>query len=734
MRFKRFLPAMIPLALCAAELPPFPPTGYFTPECLASFPQPEFRRETEAALDAAQAGKAERLRLLAALKAAGSSRCTAVAKRMEILDSLIAYVADRLDAGTAESLLFAWSAHEELEMLAGYFTEEAKLLQEMKNASAPRSYSVRDFGARGDGRTDDGPAIRRALEAAAAAKSPVRLLFPAGTYRIVPERDWPERCSWKNRLSGGVSSWNAEVLKKAHLRLLSPENLTLEGEAERTRLLFTNPALCGIRILGGYHTTLRNLTLDYETPPFTQGRIVAANAERTRLEVEIDEGFPSPLAPNLLEAPSRRLTPLSPETRTYLPGTFPLGKVEPLGGRKFRVELGSFHAGTARTSLAPGNPVVITGRYDSRCANAISSILSKFDHFDAITVHSSPSWTWHLLSYAPILQNCRVEPEPGTARLISTNGDGLMFAAIGKVGPYLEHCTFSSMEDDGINLAASTVALTAVTPDGLRTLPERTMSNTSGVLILDGNTGKVKAVRRIVRRNGRTEYATPLPPGIATRETLRQPTLTEDQKREQKTMYLQKKVLRPDRVQPLGGCFSGSAIVNCTYRNVRGLGVQLTAPGVRVEDSTFDTITGPGVSITALCPWELYFSARNSVVRNCRFRNTGGSAIYVRCIPPYAEGNMEASSIHHLRLEGNEMETSGKPALTLWNCADVRVVGNRIRRSAPPGPAVSLNRIADIRFEDNTFLLPEGSSPFAFIDPAEENKLKNINSKVISNE
>ena len=390
------------------------------------------------------------------------------------------------------------------------------LTQELENAPKPQNLSVRDFGARGDGKSDDGPAIRRALEAAAAAKSPVRLHFPAGTYRIEPESRPPERRAWRNRISGGFSSWNADTLNQAHLRLLSPEHLTLEGEAGQTRLLFTNPALCGIRILGGYHTTLRNLTLDYETPPFTQGRIVAANAERTRLEVEINEGFPSPLAPNLLKAPSRRLTPLSPETRTYLPGTFPLGKVEPLGGRKFRIELGSFHAGTARTSLAPGNPVVITGRYDSRCANAISSILSKFDHFDAITVHSSPSWTWHLLSYAPILQNCRVEPEPGTARLISTNGDGLMFAAIGKVGPYLEHCTFSSMEDDGINLAASTVALTAVTPDGLRTLPERTMSNTSGVLILDGNTGKVKAVRRIVRRNGHPEYATPLPPGIAT--------------------------------------------------------------------------------------------------------------------------------------------------------------------------------------------------------------------------
>ena len=41
MRFKLSLLAAIPLALCAAEKPFSAPTGYFTPECLASFPQAE---------------------------------------------------------------------------------------------------------------------------------------------------------------------------------------------------------------------------------------------------------------------------------------------------------------------------------------------------------------------------------------------------------------------------------------------------------------------------------------------------------------------------------------------------------------------------------------------------------------------------------------------------------------------------------------------------------------------
>ena len=411
------------------------------------------------------------------------------------------------------------------------------------------------------------------------------LHFPAGTYRI--ER----RAARRNAAPGGTASpagsppGTPTHLNQAHLRLLSPEHLTLEGEggADPATLHESRP-LRRSGFSGDTIRTLRNLTLDYETPPFTQGRIVAANAERTRLEVEINEGFPSPLAPNLLKAPSRRLTPLSPETRTYLPGTFPLGKVEPLGGRKFRIELGQFSRGNrahqprSRQSGGHHRPVRLPVRQCDQF-NLVEVRPFRRDHRSQLSLLDLASA--ELRADPAKLPRRTGAGEPRASS--PTNGDGLMFAAIGKVGPYLEHCTFSSMEDDGINLAASTVALTAVTPDGLRTLPERTMSNTSGVLILDGNTGKVKAVRRIVRRNGHPEYATPLPPGIATRETLRQPTLTEDQKREQKTMYLQKKVLRPDRVQPLGGCFSGSAIVNCTYRNVRGLGVQLTAPGVRVE-------------------------------------------------------------------------------------------------------------------------------------------------------
>src|SRR5579875_3480587 len=48
-------------------------------------------------------------------------------------------------------------------------------------ASAVPTYNVRTFGATGDGKTVDTPAINKAIEAAAAAGGGT-VLFPAGTY------------------------------------------------------------------------------------------------------------------------------------------------------------------------------------------------------------------------------------------------------------------------------------------------------------------------------------------------------------------------------------------------------------------------------------------------------------------------------------------------------------------------------------------------------------------------
>ena len=59
---------------------------------------------------------------------------------------------------------------------------------ERPSPNSPVKFTVRDYGARGDGRADDSDAIQRAIDAASAeakrGRGGVAVFMPAGTYQI----------------------------------------------------------------------------------------------------------------------------------------------------------------------------------------------------------------------------------------------------------------------------------------------------------------------------------------------------------------------------------------------------------------------------------------------------------------------------------------------------------------------------------------------------------------------
>lgn len=697
-------------------------TGYFTPECLKMFPENEFRADIESALKRAEKNEPAIEALCAQLQKDGSPRFNAVKKRAKILNALRQYASTRFASGSSEMLLCSWATHKEMQMLLDYFESEAKLQTELHTLPAPQIFSAASFGAKGNGKGNDGPAIRKAIDAAAALGKPAKVFLPAGTYRIEPDPNLPEIKGWINRLSNRSTSWNIAVLQLAHLRLVNPNHITLEGEPG-TKLLFTNPALCGIRILGGYHTTLRNLTIDYETLPFTQGEIISATSDRSTIEVKIDPGFPFPDSPDFLNAPSRRITPIDPASRNYLWGTYPIGKVEALDERRFRIQIKTFRVEEERINLNPGNLVVITGRYDAAKANAVNSMLSKFDVYENIVIHSSPSWAFMEFSEAPILTGCRVETPQKSSRATSTNGDGLMaFAA--HVGPYLENCHFSSTEDDGVNLQAATTVITAVCDNG-RYMEPRGEMREPGVLVIDGNNGKIKAVARIIENHGKPEFSPPLPNTVISSADLKQKILSMNEQLQQKTMYQKEKVVKPDVIISLDRTAGGTSIVNCSFQNIRGLGIQLSAPSVWVENSVFDTLTSAGISVTALTPWGMYYSTHNSAIYNCTFRNAA-KGILLQYIRPYSDSPaLTPRSLTGILIENNTFEQIRWEAIHLENCSDILLRGNRI--SLPPGKkhqAIYLNNCRDIIAEGNT-LNPSTNRPlYLFANPEDENNFR----------
>ena len=304
------------------------------------------------------------------------------------------------------------------------------------------------------------------------------------------------------------------------------------------------------------------------------------------------------------------------------------------------------------------------------------------------------------MSIAPTLRNCAVKPPVGSTRLVSSNADGIMVAwGVTIVGPYVDNCQFVSLEDDGINVHAGSVTIDDILDDGLRVQPEWLLEPNSELYITDSMTGQVKAVAKTMERDGKQEFHPPLPASIITRKHLKSKA-TQSVEAHLRPFQIER-TEKPDQATISRGQYGGTILANSIWTNIRGHGVQLTSPSVWVENCTFDTLTGNGISVTSLMSWGLYYSTRNSVIRNCKIRNTGGQGIIVKCIPPYEKGSIHVRSINSVLIENNIIGPCRGTPIRLDNCFDIQVTGNRFI-----GDNASINppegNIGRIIWKDNT--------------------------------
>lgn len=121
---------------------------------------------------------------------------------------------------------------------------------------------AQDFGARGDGKTDDGPAVQKMLDAAAKAQTPVELRFaPNKKYFLKTGR---------NRYAfflDGAKNW------------------TLNGGGS---LFLVDSEQRFLKIVNSQHIAVRNFNIDYVPLPFADGTIVAKDKAAGTIDVQID--------------------------------------------------------------------------------------------------------------------------------------------------------------------------------------------------------------------------------------------------------------------------------------------------------------------------------------------------------------------------------------------------------------------------------------------------------------
>ncbi|MHB1484407.1 MAG: glycosyl hydrolase family 28-related protein [Saccharofermentanales bacterium] len=320
-------------------------------------------------------------------------------------------------------------------LLAVTFLPQARFF-EVKAAAV---FSVNDYGAVADGKTDSTAAIQAAINAAKATRLPSVVQFGSGEYLVYKATSNPKN----------------EGLDYA-LTVNGITDCVIQGSASsRTTILINNPSIGGFRIDGSTNLTLKNLTFDYAKLPYTQGTIVSSDSTSGKLVIDLDDGYIdfndphfSPAVRDGTYGSPVKLNADKNQSR-FGPEAIMTDSFKQIEGRRWQINV-------ARTSrpliaqLTPGSRYI--QKADRFVTGPIVALNNKNIEIDDITVYASGSVTtmWGMNDGIKI-RGLNVTIKPDSDRLISVNADGI-HAYGNRGGMLIENCSFYGMMDDGINM------------------------------------------------------------------------------------------------------------------------------------------------------------------------------------------------------------------------------------------------------------------------------------------
>ena len=295
----------------------------------------------------------------------------------------------------------------------------------------PKVCHVADFGAVGDGETDDGPAIRRAVEAAVEAAPGSRVVFDEKSYRMA-------------RFGGS-----------AHINLTEVTGLIIDGNGAE---IIGNPYNGFIAINNCSNVTMRGLVFDCDPLSYTQGDITRVENEKGEFLVKLHDGYANPveLSDKLYKTAWNDVGFLiHPEERKLKRGGsdhYRMAAVTEEASEEnlIRVKL---DADTCK-NVEPGDRFVIALVYGGSGAH-ISVDDSSDVHLENYTIHTAKFGMTHTLSSnrgRVYIKGVQVTFRDGSDRLVTNIKDGF-HCKHNAVGPVIEDCLLEGMKDDSINIS-----------------------------------------------------------------------------------------------------------------------------------------------------------------------------------------------------------------------------------------------------------------------------------------
>jgi hypothetical protein len=278
--------------------------------------------------------------------------------------------------------------------------------------------------------------LQRAIDKAVDSSEPTEIILEPRTYHL--------SC---------VEGNNAYCLS-----IRGGRQLVLRGVAGRTKLLITTPRAGVLAALNVNGLELRDFTVDYETPPFTQGTIIAV--QDSAFHLRVDPGFPSPsgsLFANDAFYQSNGLYPSAIFGSIFEPTVPRLTDGRPdaifIGRRPTQISSDTWHISTPHTGLrglmVPGERFAFAAPwgYSGFAFGRATDITLR-----NVTIYASQgcATTFAGVEGTILIEHLTIRRRPDSSRLLSSNCDAV-HVQNSRARLVVRDSYIEGMNDDSIN-------------------------------------------------------------------------------------------------------------------------------------------------------------------------------------------------------------------------------------------------------------------------------------------
>jgi hypothetical protein len=278
---------------------------------------------------------------------------------------------------------------------------------------------------------DGGDSASFAAAVREAARLDVPLEVTPGTYRF--------------DVAPGVTAGT----KRPHLEFSELSGLTIEGNG--ATLVFTNPEHGGLWFRNGANLTIRDLTLDFDPVPYTQGEITDYSTADGTITLALDDGYPS-LDNRMFPNASTVYALTHGADGGFVEGLRALDShdkhftdIETISQRRFRLHLDERQSDF--TGIEPGHRLTVVARDNE---SALKCYRVTNPSLETVTVRTANGAAFVLAGCErPSIEDSTVAPPPDSNRQLATVADGIRYTNCGG-GSLIRDCRHEALGDDSV--------------------------------------------------------------------------------------------------------------------------------------------------------------------------------------------------------------------------------------------------------------------------------------------